>query len=115
MFEDVSSEEGSGEQVYHLWDRGMRRVLDPASIEALVKLVAKEMEVTQMAQTAAESFKAEGIVEGKRDTILQFLRFQFQDIPEPLNQRIAAIENVSDLDALLKQAMTAKSLDDLQI
>ena len=68
-----------------------------------------------MAQTAAEAFRAEGIVEGKRDTILQFLRLQFQDIPEPLNQRIAAIENVSDLDALLKQAMTAKSLDDLQI
>ena len=42
MFGDVSSEEGSGEQVYHLWDRGMRRVLDPASIEALVKLVAPE-------------------------------------------------------------------------
>ena len=73
------------------------------------------MEVAHMAQTAAEAFRAEGIVEGKRDTILQLLRLQFQDIPEPLNQRIAALENVSDLDALLKQAMTAESLDDLQV
>ena len=42
MVRDVSSGEGSDEQVYHVWDLGMRRVLDLPSIEALVKLVAPE-------------------------------------------------------------------------
>ena len=59
--------------------------------------------------------KAEGIVEGKRAAVLQLLRLQFQDVPETLVQRISAIESVSDLDTLLEQAMTAESLDDLQI
>ena len=42
MFGDVSSGEGSDEQVYHVWDLGIRRVLDLPSIEALVNLVAPE-------------------------------------------------------------------------
>ena len=80
-----------------------------------------------MAQTAAEALieqgkaegivegKAEGIVEGKRRSVLQLLRLRFQSVPETLAERIAAIESVSDLDALLEQAMTAERLDDLQV
>ena len=57
----------------------------------------------------------QGIAQGKREAVLQLLQLQFQEVPEPIAQRIAAIENVSALDTLLKQAMTAKSFDDLQI
>ncbi len=74
-----------------------------------------EQGVEQGIEQGKAQGKAEGIVEGKREAVLLFLRLQFQDIPEPITQRIAAIENVSDLDALLEQAMTAESLDDLQI
>ena len=86
-----------------------------------------ETEVETMAQTAAEALieqgkaegivegKAEGIVEGKRRSVLQLLRLRFQSVPETLAERIAAIESVSDLDALLEQAMTAERLDDLQV
>ena len=42
MVGDVSLSEGSDEKVYHVWDLGMRRVLDPPSIEALLQLVAPE-------------------------------------------------------------------------
>ena len=74
-----------------------------------------EMGVKDMAQTAAESFIEEGIARGKREAVLRLLRRQFPDIPEPIVQRITAINSISALDVLFDQAMTAESLDDLQI
>ena len=59
--------------------------------------------------------KAEGILEGKREAVLRLLHSQFQNVPEPIIQRITAIDSISALDTLFDQAMTAKSLDDLQI
>ena len=57
----------------------------------------------------------QGIAQGKREAVLRLLRRQFQEVPEPLSKRIAAIDSISALDTLFDQAMTAKSLDDLQI
>ena len=90
-------------------------VMQESSVyQHLVETAAEERYQQGIAQ-GIEQGKVEGIVEGKRAAILQFLRLQFQDIPEPIAQRITAIESVSDLDALLEQAMTAKSLDELQV
>ena len=91
--------------------------------EELIELVKRhsqdESEVVIMAQTAAELLiehgKAEGIVEGRQTSILQLLRFRFQNVPETLTDRITAIENLSHLDRLLEQAMTAQSLDEIQV
>ena len=74
-----------------------------------------EQGIAQGVEQGIEQGKAEGRLEGKREAVLQLLQLQFQEVPEPIAQRIAAIENVSALDTLLKQAMTAKSFDDLQI
>ena len=59
--------------------------------------------------------KAEGRLEGKREAVLRLLDSQFQNVPEPIRQRITALNSISALDTLFDQAMTAKSLDDLQI
>ena len=59
--------------------------------------------------------KAEGLLEGKRQAVLRLLHSHFQNVPESLLQRITAIDSISVLDTLFDQAMTAKSLDDLQI
>ena len=59
--------------------------------------------------------KTEGILEGKREAVLRLLYSQFQNVPEPIRQRIMALESISALDTLFDQAMTAKSFDDLQI
>ena len=71
-----------------------------------------------MARTTAdlliEQGKAEGIIEGKKATILQMLRLRFQNVPETLAERITSIETLSHLDTFLEQAMTAKSLDEIQ-
>ena len=68
-----------------------------------------------MAQTTAEFLIEQGKVEGKQDTILKFLQLQFQDVPEVLAREIRNIHNLSLLDTLLEQAMTAQSLDEIEI
>ncbi len=91
--------------------------------EELIELVKRhssdESEVAIMAQTAAELLieqgKVEGIVEGKQASILQLLRIRFQNVPETLTDRITAIDSLSHLDTLLEQAMTAQSLDEIQV
>ena len=62
-----------------------------------------------------EQGKAEGIVEGRREAVLRFPQFPFQDVPETLTERIASIENPSDLDTLLERAMTVHNLNDIQV
>lgn len=98
-----------------------------AEREELIELVKRqsrdESEVIIMAQTAAELLieqgikqgKVEGIVEGRREAILQLLQFRFQEVPETLTERIASIESLSDLDTLFEQAMTIQNLDDIQV
>ena len=74
-----------------------------------------------MAQTTAEFLieqgKAEGIeqgkAEGKQDAVLKLLRLRFQHVPEVLSREISNIHNITRLDTLLEQAMTAQSLDEI--
>ena len=66
-----------------------------------------------MAQTTAEFLIEQGKVEGKQDTILKFLQLQFQDVPEVLSREIRNIHNLTHLDMLLEQAMTAQSLEEI--
>ncbi len=70
-----------------------------------------------MAQTTAEFLreqgKIEGKLEGKQDAILKLLQLRFQDVPEVLSREIRNIHNLSHLDTLLEQAMTAQSLEEI--
>ena len=66
-----------------------------------------------MAQTTAEFLREQGKAEGKQDTILKFLQLQFQDVPEVLSREIRNIHNLTHLDTLLEQAMTAQSLEEI--
>ena len=80
-----------------------------------------------MAQTTAEFLieqgeakgrakgRAEGRAEGKADAVLKLLQLRFQDVPEVLSHEISNIHNLSLLDTLLEQAMTAQSLDEIEI
>ena len=70
-----------------------------------------------MAQTTAEFLReqgrAEGKMESKQDAVLKLLRLRFQDVPEVLSREISNIHNLTRLDALLEQAMTAQSLEEI--
>ena len=72
-----------------------------------------------MAQTTAEFLIEQGKVEGKtevkQDAVLKLLQLRFQDVPEVLSREIRNIHNLSLLDTLLEQAMTAQSLDEIEI
>ena len=72
-----------------------------------------------LVETAAEERYQQGIaqgkLEGKREVVLRLLHTQFQNVPASLLERIMALESISALDTLFDQAMTAKSLDDLQV
>ena len=70
-----------------------------------------------MAQTTAEFLIEQGIEQGKaeskRDAIFKLLQHRFQNVPEVLSREISNIHNLSRLDTLLEQAMTAQSLDEI--
>ena len=72
-----------------------------------------------MAQTTAEFLieqgKVEGKTEAKQDAVLKLLQLRFQNVPEVLAREISNIHNLSLLDTLLEQAMTAQSLDEIEI
>ena len=62
-----------------------------------------------MAQTTAEFLIEQGKAEGKQDAVLKLLQLQFQHVPETLSREIRNIHNLTLLDTLLEQAMTAQS------
>ena len=74
-------------------------------------------ELNTMAQTTAEFLIEQGIeqgeAKGKRDAVLKLLQHRFQNVPEVLSREISNIHNLSRLDTLLEQAMTAQSLDEI--
>ena len=72
-----------------------------------------EFLIEQGIQRGIEQGKAEGKAEGKQDAILKLLQFKFQNVPEVLSREISNIHNLSRLDTLLEQAMTAQSLEEI--
>ena len=112
-----------------------RRSLDErdALVDIIRQHIQDDKELETMAQTTAEFLieqgkaegkaegieqgKAEGIeqgkAEGKQDAILKLLQLQFQNVPEMLSREIRNINNLTLLDTLLEQAMTAQSLEEI--
>ena len=66
-----------------------------------------------MAQTTAEFLMEQGQAKGKQDAVLKLLQLRFQDVPEVLSREISNIHNLTHLDTLLEQAMTAQSLEEI--
>ena len=97
--------------------------------DALVDIIRQHIqdnkELETMAQTTAEFLreqgKAEGIeqgieqgkAEGKQDAVIKLLQLQFQHVPETLSREIRNIDNLTLLDTLLEQAITAQSLEEI--
>ena len=102
MVRDVSSGEGSDEQVYHVWDRGMRRVLDLPSIEALLKLVAPEFAgLVDFGRAVVESrtFVSELLRERESDVLV---RVPFRETAASKEITICVlVEHQSSVDAVM--------------
>ncbi len=85
--------------------------------DALVDIIRQHIqdhkELEAMAQTTAEFLREQGKAEGKQDAVLKLLQLQFQHVPEVLSREIRNIQNLTHLDTLLEQAMTAQSLEEI--
>jgi hypothetical protein len=76
-----------------------------------------------MAQTMAEHLiergKAQGIEQGetqaKQAAVLKLLRFRFDSVPESVIDEIRLIQNLSRLDTLFENVMTAQTLDEIDL
>ena len=74
-----------------------------------------------MSQSMAERLFEQGVERGieqgriqvKQANVLKVLRLRFHAIPESITDEISLMRNLSRLDALLEQAVTAKSLNDI--
>ena len=96
-----------------------RRSLDER--DALVNIIRQHIqddkELETMAQTTAEFLIEQGMqrgkAEGKQDAVLKLLQLRFQNVPETLSREISNIHNITRLDTLLEQAMTAQSLEEI--
>ena len=93
-----------------------QHIQDPKELETMAQTTA-EFLIEQGKAEGIEQGKAEGIeqgkAEGKQDAILKLLQLQFQNVPEILSREIRNIHNLSRLDTLLEQAMTAQSLEEI--
>ena len=56
----------------------------------------------------------QGEIRAKREAVLKLLQRQLGQIPQPLANRIHAIDQLSHLDALFERALTATSLEDME-
>ena len=96
-----------------------RRSLDErdALVDIIRQHIQEHKELETMTQTTAEFLreqgKAEGKAEGIQDAILKLLQLQFQNVPETLSREIRNIDNLTRLDTLLEQAVTAQSLEEI--
>ena len=58
---------------------------------------------------------AQGQTRAKREAVLKLLRHRFGDIPQSLATRIAAMQHISQLDALFEKVMVAETLEDVDL
>ena len=65
-------------------------------------------------QRGIEQGIEQGEIRAKRDAVLKLLQRQLGQIPQPLANRIHAIDQLSHLDALFERALTATSLEDME-
>ena len=57
----------------------------------------------------------EGKIQEKRAAVLKVLRLRFPTIPESIADGISVIQSLSRLDSLLEQAVTATTLDEIDL
>ena len=72
-------------------------------------------EAERMAQTIVEHHYERGRIEEKQSYVLKLLQHRFDTLPESLPGEIASIRSLSRLDALFEEALTAKTLDEIDL
>jgi len=76
-------------------------------------------EVSKMGRTIAQELIEEGVEKGiiqtKREYLIELMQFRFQSISPEMNDKIRSIKDVDRLTELFRRALSANSIDDLNI
>jgi predicted transposase YdaD len=104
--------------VYHERAEGERRPTLEL-VEASVRTDEHRQEVREMRRTIADALRdegrQEGVVAGKRETLLSHLRQRFKELPQETERRIETTSDVQQLNLWLSRLLTAKTLEELAI
>jgi len=83
--------------------------------EELAALQARDSakEVRAMKLTWADQLRKEGQEQGAQGTLLHLLGVRFGPLPEDVKRRVEGISSVDRLNAIVEQALTAHSLEEM--
>lgn len=88
-------------------------------VDETVKDNRRREEVVKMGRTAAQALIEEGEVRGalrtRQEDLLEFMQGKFGLIPQNIEHRIQAIQDVNRLKALIRNIIHANSIDELNI
>ena len=59
------------------------------------------------------TYSGEIIRQTKQETLLDLLQTKFGQLPTDISQHVSAIEQIEELDGLLRKIITANSLEDM--
>ncbi len=85
--------------------------------ESFSKLLSKEKyrEAREMEVTWADKIREEGLLQGKRDTLLRLMTSKFGPIPGEIVTHIQGLESLEELDTYLERLLTASSLTEMRL
>ena len=92
-------------------------------LTALIQQQTDDVEVETMAKTMADVLREEGITEGieqgafrtKQDDVVKLLTHQFPDVSDTFVDEVREIKELSQLDILFDQLLTATTFDDIDL
>ena len=85
------------------------------AVKGAMRDPARVGEVETMAKTYADELVEKGEVGALRKTLLRLLRAKFGAVPEDVERRVQAIEDVARLGGLLERILTATSLAEMNL
>ncbi len=102
------------EELRALVDQHIQQPSDREELETMVQTMAEHLIEQGKVQGKAEG-KAEGRAEEKQSAVLKLLRLRFGTVPESVTNQISLIQSFSHLDALFEKALTAQTLDEIDL
>ena len=86
-----------------------------ALVDRYIQHPSDKEELKLMAQSTVELYLEQGETRAKREDILKVLNARFDTVPESVANRITSIGNLSRLNSLFDEALTARTLDEIEL
>ena len=84
-------------------------------VNETVKDRHRREEVSKMGRTAAQALIEEGALQARQEALLDFIQSKFDSIPDSIERRIQAIQDMNKLRELTRRVPKANSIDEIGI